>query len=81
MLDRSVEGLKFFGMSPEVERLKGKLEDFMAQYIYPNEQRYYREASELGPYQVYPIIEELKPKARKHARAANLTCLVMRRVW
>jgi acyl-CoA dehydrogenase len=36
----------------------------MEAHIYPNEQRFYREAEELGPWKVLPIVEELKPRAR-----------------
>ena len=43
--------------------LKARLEDFMRAHIYPNEERFYREAEELGPWKVYPVVEELKPLA------------------
>jgi acyl-CoA dehydrogenase len=36
----------------------------MDQHIHPNEARHYREAEELGPWKVHPVVEELKPKAR-----------------
>ncbi|MDB6000731.1 MAG: acyl-CoA dehydrogenase domain protein [Rhizobacter sp.] len=36
----------------------------MDEHIYPNEKRYYREAEELGPWKVAPILDELKPLAR-----------------
>jgi acyl-CoA dehydrogenase len=36
----------------------------MEAHIYPNERRYYEEAEKLGPWSVYPIVEELKPLAR-----------------
>jgi acyl-CoA dehydrogenase len=36
----------------------------MHRHVYPNEERFYKEAEELGPWKVYPVIEELKPKAR-----------------
>jgi acyl-CoA dehydrogenase len=42
-----------------------RLEAFMADHIYPNERRYYQEAERLGPWSVHPIVEELKPIARK----------------
>lgn len=35
----------------------------MAEQIYPNERRYYLESERLGPWQVQPIVEELKGKA------------------
>ncbi|TXL64760.1 acyl-CoA dehydrogenase family protein [Zeimonas arvi] len=50
--------------SPRVQDLQRRLGDFMQEHVYPNEQRYYREAEELGPWSVYPVVEELKPKAR-----------------
>jgi acyl-CoA dehydrogenase len=50
--------------SPKTFDLKRRLEAFMAEHIYPNEERYYRESLEGGAWAVQPIIEELKPKAR-----------------
>ncbi|UGY17680.1 acyl-CoA dehydrogenase family protein [Bradyrhizobium septentrionale] len=50
--------------SDEVKALKHRLESFMDRCVYPNEERFYREAEELGPWKVYPVVEELKPKAR-----------------
>jgi alkylation response protein AidB-like acyl-CoA dehydrogenase len=44
--------------------LADKLTAFMAEHIYPNERRYFLEAERLGPWAIYPVIEELKPKAR-----------------
>src|SRR5882757_615298 len=52
---------------PESEKtiaLKRRLESFMDEYVYPNEARFYKEAEDLGPWKVYPVVEELKPKAR-----------------
>ena len=37
---------------------------FMDRHVYPNEERFYREAEELGPWKVYPVVEELKPRAK-----------------
>ena len=54
-----------FDTSDKVKALAARIEDFLAQYIYPNEDRFYREAETLGPWQVYPVIEELKQQARK----------------
>ena len=54
-----------FSFSPSALRLKSELEAFMEEYIYPNEPRFYREAEELGPWKVYPVVEELKPLARE----------------
>jgi acyl-CoA dehydrogenase len=53
-----------FAYSPRVEALRERLDAFMAEYIYPNEVRYYQEAERLGPWRIYPVIEELKPIAR-----------------
>jgi acyl-CoA dehydrogenase len=50
--------------SDKVKALKRRLESFMDRYVYPNEERFYREAEELGPWKVYPVVEELKPRAR-----------------
>lgn len=44
--------------------LAERLKAFMAEHIYPNERRYYLEAERLGPWAIYPLVEELKPKAR-----------------
>ena len=51
--------------SQKVTELKHRVRSFMDRYVYPNEERYYREAEELGPWQAYPVAEELKPKARE----------------
>jgi acyl-CoA dehydrogenase len=45
--------------------LAARLEDFMAVHIYPSEARYHAEAERLGPWAVYPVVEELKPLARQ----------------
>ncbi|UYO47045.1 acyl-CoA dehydrogenase family protein [Rhodopseudomonas palustris] len=53
---------------PESERVtavKHRLLSFMDRHIYPNEARFYQEAEELGPWKVYPTVEELKPLARE----------------
>lgn len=44
--------------------LRARIEAFMAEYIYPNEARYYAETAELGPWKVQPVVEELKSKAK-----------------
>jgi acyl-CoA dehydrogenase len=51
-------------LSPHVAALRQRVCDFMEAHIYPNERRYYEEAEKLGPWSVYPIVEELKPLAR-----------------
>jgi acyl-CoA dehydrogenase len=53
-----------FAPSENTLHYKSRLEAFMAEHIYPNETRYYREAEQLGPWGVYPVTEELKPLAR-----------------
>jgi len=53
-----------FEPSAKVLALKARLEAFMERHVYPNEERFYREAEELGPWKVYPVVEELKPLAR-----------------
>jgi acyl-CoA dehydrogenase len=50
--------------SERVKALKRGLESFMDRHVYPNEERFYKEAEELGPWKVYPVVEQLKPKAR-----------------
>jgi alkylation response protein AidB-like acyl-CoA dehydrogenase len=54
----------FLEPAPHVKALRARLLDFMAEHIYPNERRYYAEAERIGPWGVFPVIEELKPKAR-----------------
>jgi acyl-CoA dehydrogenase len=50
--------------SGRVQDLQRRLGEFMVEHIYPNEKRLYEEAEKLGPWSVYPVVEELKPKAR-----------------
>ncbi|HET9132323.1 MAG TPA: acyl-CoA dehydrogenase, partial [Terriglobia bacterium] len=50
--------------SDKVKALRRRIESFMDCHVYPNEERFYTEAEELGPWKVYPVVEELKPKAR-----------------
>jgi acyl-CoA dehydrogenase len=51
--------------SERSRELAGRLQGFMAEHIYPSERRHYQEAERLGPWATYPIVEELKPIARK----------------
>ena len=51
--------------SQKVTELKHRLQSFMDRYVYPNEGRFYKEAEELGAWKVFPVVEELKPKARE----------------
>jgi acyl-CoA dehydrogenase len=53
-----------FEHSARVESLKARLAAFMQEYIYPNEARFFEETEKLGPWQVQPVMEELKPKAQ-----------------
>src|SRR3954454_10019427 len=50
--------------SEKTKALQIRLLAFMDERIYPNEERFYRESEDLGPWKVQPVIEELKPKAR-----------------
>ena len=51
-------------LSPRVQDLKARLETFMDEHVYPNEERFYRETNECGPWGVQPVVEELKPLAK-----------------
>ena len=53
-----------FEPSPKVQQLQNRLTQFMAEFIFPNEQRHFKEAEEFGPWKILPLVEELKPKAR-----------------
>ena len=53
-----------FEPSDKVENLKGRLVAFMQEHIYPSEARFFEETEKLGPWQVQPVVEELKVKAR-----------------
>ena len=53
-----------FSFTPRAQELQQRLAAFMDEHIYPNEKTHYAQAEELGPWKVYPIVEELKPKAR-----------------
>ena len=53
------------GQDQRTCELLTQLEAFMDAHIYPNEERFFRESSELGPWSVWPVVEELKPLARE----------------
>jgi acyl-CoA dehydrogenase len=53
-----------FEIPEKTAALRDRLEAFMAEHIYPNEDRFFRESDEVGPWGVQPVIEELKPLAR-----------------
>src|SRR6201987_4597097 len=57
--DRSVN----FEFSDKVRDLQRRLQAFLDEHIYPNEQRY-RDEIERNPWSPSKVIEELKPKAR-----------------
>jgi len=52
-----------FSVSGKVKDLQGRLQTFMDEHIYPNEQRYHDEI-ESNRWSPARVIEELKPKAR-----------------
>src|SRR5574341_743680 len=54
-----------FEYSPRVQELRNKLIAFMDEHIYPNEPAYYAHTRSDKRWEPVPIIEELKPKARK----------------
>jgi acyl-CoA dehydrogenase len=53
-----------FDFSDKVKSLQKKLQGFMDEHIYPNEQRFGMETEQGDRWQPSRIIEELKPKAR-----------------
>jgi acyl-CoA dehydrogenase len=53
-----------FDYSPKVQQLRERLLAFMEEHIYPNEARFEEEVKKTG-WGVIPLIEELKPLARK----------------
>src|SRR3546814_2946565 len=50
--------------TPRSKVLAVKLDDFMADHIYPNEHLFFLEAERLGPWELYPVVEQLKHRAR-----------------
>ena len=54
-----------FAYSPRVEELRKQLLAFMDEHIYPNEHKYYAHVRSDKRWEPVPIIEALKPKARK----------------
>ncbi len=54
-----------FEESGRTTDLRERLESFMDEHVYPNEARFFRESMELGPWAVWPVVEELKPLARE----------------
>ena len=72
-----------FDYSPAVVQWQGRLNAFFDQFVYPNEQRYYREVAAGDRWQPTHLVEELKAAARSaglwnlflpaSARGAGLT--------
>jgi acyl-CoA dehydrogenase len=54
-----------FDYTPKVQELRKRLTAFMDEHIYPNEPAYYAHVRGDQRWTPVPIIEELKPKARK----------------
>ncbi|MGZ7023496.1 MAG: acyl-CoA dehydrogenase family protein, partial [Ilumatobacteraceae bacterium] len=54
-----------FDPSAQTVELVERLESFMDAHVYPNEARFFRESMELGPWAVWPVVEELKSLARE----------------
>jgi acyl-CoA dehydrogenase len=54
-----------FEYSPRVQELRKRLLAFMDEHIYPNEAKYYAHVHSDKRWQPVPVIEELKPLARK----------------
>ncbi|HEY5637904.1 MAG TPA: acyl-CoA dehydrogenase family protein [Burkholderiales bacterium] len=54
-----------FEYSPKVKDLRTRLIAFMEEHVYPNESKYYAHVRSDKRWEPVPIIEELKPKARK----------------
>ena len=53
-----------FEFTDKVKSLQKRLQAFMDEHIYPNEQRYQDELNPDDRWQPSEVIEELKPKAR-----------------
>lgn len=54
-----------FEFSARSLEFQARIQAFMEAHIYPNEQRHFEEAERLGPWEVLPVVEELKPLARE----------------
>ena len=53
-----------FDYAPKVVQLRARLEAFMSEFIYPNEQRFYDEVAAGDRWHPTRLVEELKPAAR-----------------
>src|SRR3989304_5951337 len=54
-----------FEYSDKVKELRKRLEGFMGEYIYPSEESFFARVEGPDRWQPPPIMEELKPRARK----------------
>src|SRR5438874_8808899 len=54
-----------FAYSNKVKELQKRLAAFMDEYIYPNEDTYVAQLNQGNRWQIPPILEELKTKARQ----------------
>ena len=53
-----------FDYTPKVQELRERVSAFMREHIYPNEHKWHEHTRSAKRWEVVPIIEELKPKAR-----------------
>jgi acyl-CoA dehydrogenase len=54
-----------FDYSPKVKELQKRVQNFMEDYVYPNEEVYYNQLNSQGDrWQIPPVMEELKAKAK-----------------
>jgi acyl-CoA dehydrogenase len=53
-----------FAYSPKVQELRTRLIAFMEEHIYPNDRKWWEHVRSDRRWEVVPLIEELKPKAR-----------------
>ena len=53
-----------FDYSPTVQELRERVSAFMREHIYANERKWHEHTRSAKRWEVVPIIEELKPKAR-----------------
>ena len=52
------------GESPRVVELRARIESFMDEYVYPSESTYFEQAMTLGPWAVWPVVDDLKAHAK-----------------
>ena len=53
-----------FDYTPKVQELRERVTAFMKEHVYPNEHKWHEHTRSANRWEVVPIIEELKPKAR-----------------